>query len=85
MDRASEAAYKARLPKKSAFRSPRGGQAWQDLGSHRYGPWGCHELVPDRQVVHPGPFEWDDPIFAGEMKMTWLPSPVPGGIKVTTT
>ena len=41
------------------------------------------ELVPDEQVVHLVTFESDDPIFAGEMKMRWHLSPVPGGTKVT--
>jgi uncharacterized protein YndB with AHSA1/START domain len=43
------------------------------------------ELVPDKQVVHLVTFESDDPLFAGEMKMTWHLSPAPGGTKVTMT
>lgn len=43
------------------------------------------ELVPDEQVVHLVKFESDDPVFAGEMKMRWSLSPVPGGTKVTIT
>jgi uncharacterized protein YndB with AHSA1/START domain len=43
------------------------------------------ELVPDKHVVHLVTFESDDPIFAGEMKMRWHLSPVPGGTKVTIT
>ena len=43
------------------------------------------EIVPDKQVVHLVTFESDDAIFAGEMKMRWHLSPVPGGTKVTIT
>ena len=43
------------------------------------------ELVPDKQVVHLVIFDSDDAIFAGEMKMTWHLSPLPGGTKVTIT
>lgn len=43
------------------------------------------ELVPDEQVVHLVMFESDDPVFAGEMKIRWSLSPVPGGTKVTIT
>jgi uncharacterized protein YndB with AHSA1/START domain len=43
------------------------------------------ELVPDKQVVHLVTFDSGDPIFAGEMKMRWHLSPLPGGTKVTIT
>jgi uncharacterized protein YndB with AHSA1/START domain len=43
------------------------------------------KLVSDEQVVHLVTFVSDDPAFAGEMKMTWRLSPVPGGTRVTIT
>lgn len=47
---------------------------------------GCFlELAPDEQIVHLVRFESNDPAFAGEMKMKWSLSPVPGGARVTIT
>lgn len=43
------------------------------------------ELIPNEQVVHLVTFESEDPIFAGEMRMSWKLSSVPGGTKVTIT
>lgn len=41
------------------------------------------EFVPDQRVVYLATFESDDPVFAGEMKMSWHLSPARGGTKVT--
>jgi uncharacterized protein YndB with AHSA1/START domain len=40
------------------------------------------ELVPGERIVQLVEFESDDPAFAGEMRMTWLLVPVPGGTNV---
>lgn len=42
-------------------------------------------LDPGRRIVQSVTFESADPAFAGEMIMTWLLEPAPGGTKVTVT
>lgn len=42
-------------------------------------------LEPGKRIVQSVAFESDDPAFAGEMIMTWLLDPAPGGTKVTVT
>jgi hypothetical protein len=37
---------------------------------------------PNERIVHSVEFESEDPAFAGEMKMTWTLSAVPGGTHV---
>jgi hypothetical protein len=37
---------------------------------------------PNERIVHSVEFESEDPAFAGEMKMTWTLSAVPGGTNV---
>jgi uncharacterized protein YndB with AHSA1/START domain len=39
-------------------------------------------LLPDERIVQSLQFESDDPAFAGEMKMTWILTDVPGGTNV---
>ena len=43
------------------------------------------ELIPNEQVVQLVTFESDDPVFAGEMRMTWSLSAVAGGTAVSIT
>jgi uncharacterized protein YndB with AHSA1/START domain len=40
------------------------------------------KLVPNEQIVQSVEFESDDSAFAGEMKMTWTLTEVPGGTEV---
>jgi uncharacterized protein YndB with AHSA1/START domain len=40
------------------------------------------ELVPNERIVQLVEFESEDPAFAGEMKMTWTLTAVPGGTNV---
>jgi uncharacterized protein YndB with AHSA1/START domain len=40
------------------------------------------ELVPHERIVQLVEFESDDPVFAGEMKLTWTFTAVPGGTHV---
>lgn len=40
------------------------------------------ELVPNARIVQLVEFESEDPAFAGEMKMTWTLTAVPGGTNV---
>jgi uncharacterized protein YndB with AHSA1/START domain len=37
------------------------------------------ELIPNERIVESVEFESEDPAFAGEMKMTWTLTAVPGG------
>jgi hypothetical protein len=39
-------------------------------------------VVPDERIVQLVEFESEDPAFAGEMKMTWTLTAVPGGTNV---
>jgi uncharacterized protein YndB with AHSA1/START domain len=41
------------------------------------------ELIPDESIVQSVEFESEDPTFAGEMKMTWTLTAVPGGTEVS--
>ena len=41
------------------------------------------ELVPDEKIVEAIEFDWRDPKFAGEMKMTTLLADADGGTEVT--
>lgn len=41
------------------------------------------ELVPGERIVQTAVFDSDDPAFAGEMKLTWHLTAVPGGTLVT--
>ncbi|TDF89176.1 SRPBCC family protein [Paenibacillus piri] len=41
------------------------------------------ELVPDKRIVQLVEFESDDPLFAGEMTMTWSLAAAPEGTEVT--
>jgi uncharacterized protein YndB with AHSA1/START domain len=41
------------------------------------------ELVPNQRIVQSVEFESEDPAFAGEMKMTWTLTAVPGGTEVS--
>jgi len=41
------------------------------------------ELVPNERVVQLVTFQSDDPVFAGEMRMTWSLSPAIGGTDVS--
>ena len=43
------------------------------------------ELAPGRRIKQTVEFESSDPIFAGEMTMTWSFEPVSGGAMVTVT
>jgi uncharacterized protein YndB with AHSA1/START domain len=43
------------------------------------------DLVPNQRIVQAVRFESTDPMFDGEMKMTWLLEPTPHGTKVTVT
>jgi uncharacterized protein YndB with AHSA1/START domain len=40
-------------------------------------------VIPNERIVQLVTFESDDPAFAGEMKMTWALSSVPGGTHVS--
>src|SRR5262245_61115890 len=41
------------------------------------------ELIPNERIVQLVEFESEDPAFAGQMKMTWTLTPVPGGTDVS--
>lgn len=41
------------------------------------------QIVPDERIVESVELASGDPAFAGEMKMTWKLTPVPGGTEVT--
>ncbi len=41
------------------------------------------ELIPNERIVESVEFESEDPAFAGEMKMTWTLTAVPGGTEVS--
>jgi uncharacterized protein YndB with AHSA1/START domain len=41
------------------------------------------EFVPDQRIAYLVTFESDDPAYAGEMKISWHLSPVPGGTIVS--
>jgi uncharacterized protein YndB with AHSA1/START domain len=41
------------------------------------------ELIPNERIVQSVEFESEDPAFAGEMKMTWTLTAVPGGTAVS--
>lgn len=43
------------------------------------------ELVQNERVVQLVTFQSDDPVFAGEMRMTWSLSPATGGTEVSIT
>jgi len=54
--------------------------ASSDIGTGRF-----LALEPDRRVVQSATFESEDPVFAGEMIVTWSLEPAPGGTLVTVT